>query len=515
MRRNFSAVLILVLFGAPVLAADPPGKIVLETWEAAYLNGGKAGFVHTVVRAIEKDGRKLFHTTAELDLSVKRFNDTARIYMESGTDETEDGKVTGVSMRQLIAKGQELVLTGTVEDGELHVKMQGGPPMDKKIRWSPQVVGLYREQTIYQDKKVKPGDKFSYLHYEPQVNAVLPIKVKVKDSEDVSIHGGVKQSLLRVEATPDPIMDLQFPATTIWLDKDLNAIRSFTKMEGLGELELVRTTKAAALKKGQANTDLGLRQLIYLNRRIPQNVDDVTYRITMAEDKDPATSFSRDDRQKISNAKGKTFDLNVKAIRRPPSGTNDAKVGEEFLKSNYYINCDDEKVRELASEAVGAEEDRWSKARRIEQWVNGNMNKGKKVNYGEAMATADHVAQTLEGDCTEYAMLAAAMCRAVGIPSRTAVGLVYAEIGATGNRPTLAFHMWTEVWINGQWLALDATLGRGSVGADHLKITDHSWDGVQSVVSLLPVTRVILGKPMVEVVKVNGENESSNGKTNR
>src|SRR5260370_23815445 len=118
--------------------------------------------------------------------------------MESGTDETEDGKVTGVSMRQLIAKSQELILTGTVEDGQLHVKLQGGPPMDKKIRWSPEVVGLYREQTLYREKKVKPGDTFSYLHYEPQVNAVLPIKVEVKDSEDVSIHGGIKHSYLRL-----------------------------------------------------------------------------------------------------------------------------------------------------------------------------------------------------------------------------------------------------------------------------------------------------------------------------
>lgn len=109
-------------------------------------------------------------------------------------------------------------------------------------------------------------------------------------------------------------------------------------------------------------------------------------------------------------------------------------------------------------------------------------------------------------------MLAAAMCRAVHVPSRTAVGLIYAVMGG---RPTLAYHMWTEVWVNGQWLALDATLGRGSVGADHLKITDHSWDGVQSVVPLLPVTRVILGKPEVKVLRITEVNESSAGTRNR
>jgi hypothetical protein len=514
MRRNFSLVIGMVLLGTPAFAVDTPGKVVHETWEAAYLNGGKAGFVHTIVREVDRDGQKLFHATTELDLSVKRFNDTARIYMESGTDETEDGLVTGVSMRQMIAKGQEMVLTGAVEDGQLHVKGQGGPPMDKKIRWSPQVVGLYREQTLYRDKKVKPGDRFSFLQYQPQVNAVLSNQVVVQDFEKVSIHGGPEQRLLRVEVTPDSIMNVQLPGTSLWLDKDLIAVRSVANVPGLGVLEMVRTTKALALKEGKGGSDektnIGKRQLIYLNRKIPASSDEVVYRINLPEDKDPGTSFARDERQQIEKAEGKSFELHVKAIRRPSPDGRETKVANEFLESNYFINSADEKVQELARQAVGKEEDPWLKAQRIERWVSKNMH----FTYDEAMATADHVARTLEGDCTECAMLAAAMCRAVGVPSRTAIGLIYAEPKEAGGRPTLAFHMWTEVSINGQWLAIDATLGRGSVGADHLKITDHSWHGVQSVVPLLPVTRVLLGKPDVEVLKITGENNSRNGTRN-
>ena len=56
-------------------------------------------------------------------------------------------------------------------------------------------------------------------------------------------------------------------------------------------------------------------------------------------------------------------------------------------------------------------------------------------------------------------MLATAMCRVVGIPSRTAIGLVYAVDRIKG--PVMAFHMWTEVWIDGQWLSIDATRGEG------------------------------------------------------
>ena len=61
--------------------------------------------------------------------------------------------------------------------------------------------------------------------------------------------------------------------------------------------------------------------------------------------------------------------------------------------------------------------------------------------------TAGKVAETLRGDCRHHAMLAAAMCRAAGVPSRTAVGLIYANDRRNG--PVMAFHMWVEVWVKG------------------------------------------------------------------
>jgi hypothetical protein len=71
-------------------------------------------------------------------------------------------------------------------------------------------------------------------------------------------------------------------------------------------------------------------------------------------------------------------------------------------------------------------------------------------------------------------------------------------------QPQMGFHMWTEVYIDGQWLGLDAILGNGGVAASHIKIADHSWREVQSLTPLLPVARV-LGKTAIEVVSVEGE----------
>ena len=113
--------------------------------------------------------------------------------------------------------------------------------------------------------------------------------------------------------------------------------------------------------------------------------------------------------------------------------------------------------------------------------------------------TIKEIARDLKGDCRQHAMLTAAMCRAAGVPSRTAVGLVYVNDPDRG--PVFGFHMWTEVWVRGKWLGVDATLGRGGVGPAHLKVTDSSWHNMQTLAPLLPVIRV-MGRLAIEVVNV-------------
>ncbi len=88
----------------------------------------------------------------------------------------------------------------------------------------------------------------------------------------------------------------------------------------------------------------------------------------------------------------------------------------------------------------------------------------------------------------------AALCRAKGIPARVAIGLVY-YVPVQG----LAYHMWNEVWITDGWVPIDATLGRGGIGAGHLKITDADLSDASPVSALLPVVEVI-GQLELEIV---------------
>jgi transglutaminase-like putative cysteine protease len=494
---------LLIVCAAP--ASERQGKVVRETWDAAFLDNAKAGYVHTVTRAVGTEDQKILRTTLELDLTVKRFNDLVHLHMESGTEETEDGRVVAVFMKQPLGKDQQLVVRGTVDGQQLYVQIQGaGQPTAKKKPWNSKVLGLFRQEGIFQEHKVKPGDQFDYLSYQPEVTTYVRTHVAVKDYEDVSVPGSSKkQRLLRVEATSDKIERVQLPPLTLWLDQQLFPARSQVEIKGLGLLTLHRTTKAAALGTGgpvARVTDIGFTQLISLNRRIPNpyNTQSAVYRITVKGDDDPGTTFASDGRQEVKNVHGSTFDLHVRANPKAESSNTAPKADSEFLQSCYFINSADALVQKDARAAVGRESEPWEKAKRIERWVNTHM---VNKNFTEAFATSDHVAKTLEGDCTEHAVLAAAMCRAVGIPSRAAVGLIYVDDRRRG--PVMGFHMWAEAWVNGRWYPIDATLGLGHVGATHLKIADHSWHDMQSLTPLLPALRV-LGKVSIEVVSVNG-----------
>jgi hypothetical protein len=520
------------------LGAETPRQLVEEVWEAAHVEGVRVGYQHTTVRQVDLEGAKRLRATAELDLTFKRNNAVLHLRREQGTEETPEGKVVGVFMRQGQDGGRQLVLTGTVEDGQLHVRVDNGR-IDRRIPWNDEVVGLHRLEHLFAERKPKPGDHFTLLRYEPTYNAILTLQIAVKDREEVTPSPGAPRvALLRVEMTAEPLegrgVRVQPPPVVWWLDDKFVPVRRQFELDGLGTVVLTRTTREAATAAPAPGrlTDIGLKTLLPLNRTLPNPYAtlSVVYRITLRGDSDPGSALAQDDHQDVRNLRGETFELHVHPVRRPltphpspPKGRGEKEThlapggkaekdtplsprrrgaggeGEmaEYLQSCPFINCDDSRVQELARRAVGDEKEPWARARRVERWVKQSMRPDNTV----ALGPASDVARQLRGDCRQYALLTAALCRAAGIPARTAVGLLYVE---KGRKPQMGFHMWTEVCIDGQWLGLDGTLGLGGVSAAHVKISDHSWQDTHSLTPLLPANR-ILGKMTISVLRVEGE----------
>jgi transglutaminase-like putative cysteine protease len=175
---------------------------------------------------------------------------------------------------------------------------------------------------------------------------------------------------------------------------------------------------------------------------------------------------------------------------RALSGADDRPTkGDEAPGS--LIQSDDARIVAMAAEAAAEMSDTVELARRLEAYVHDKI---ENKSFALGFASAAEVAENLEGDCTEHAVLLAALCRARAIPARVAIGLVHLPT-ASG----FAFHMWTEVWTGDRWLSLDATAGRGGTGAGYLKMSHTNLSGSDGFSAMAPVVEV-MGRLQIKVL---------------
>ncbi len=236
-----------------------------------------------------KNSRKIMQSclraAMELRLTVKRSGETIQLGMESGTYETANGKVVGVFLKHFLGKAKTLEITGIV-DGPLAAADARQNQEPQPAPWNPDVIGLARQQRLWQDRNVKPGDQFSYLTFEPSINLVVKTTVTAKDYEDVELFGGQrKRRLLRVESRPEKIQNVQLPTLVSWLGDEQSPLRSEADIPPFGRVTFYRTSKAMALSSEGAGklTDIGTSQHIKLAKRI-----DCPYETASAVSSDPS-----------------------------------------------------------------------------------------------------------------------------------------------------------------------------------------------------------------------------------
>jgi hypothetical protein len=99
--------------------------------------------------------------------------------------------------------------------------------------------------------------------------------------------------------------------------------------------------------------------------------------------------------------------------------------------------------------------------RRVAQELSVGVHRMLEKSITFSVPSAVQVLETLQGDCNEHTVLYVALARALGLPARTAVGLVYLD-------GSFFYHAWPEVWL-GEWVAVDPTFGQFPADAAHIR----------------------------------------------
>jgi transglutaminase-like putative cysteine protease len=219
----------------------------------------------------------------------------------------------------------------------------------------------------------------------------------------------------------------------------------------------------------------------------------VRYRVQLSNG-DPAQTFPSTGSQTVTAVGPHTADVTVRALRPGDRMTaNEPLPGPSDTEPSAMIQSDAPEVRALAGQVHPPATDAWSIAMATEQFVYRALT---RKDFSTAFASAADVARHRQGDCTEHAVLTAALCRAQGVPARVLIGLVY-----VGSKQGFAFHMWNEVWVDGQWIPIDGTLGYGGIPATHLVISRSSLETSDPFSAFLPVLNV-MGQLSIQILEV-------------
>ncbi len=131
------------------------------------------------------------------------------------------------------------------------------------------------------------------------------------------------------------------------------------------------------------------------------------------------------------------------------------------LAPEPLIQSDDPRILSRARSVTAARAD-WSlDPKRVAEQLTRSVFNSLDKEVTISVPSAVQVLESGRGDCNEHTVLYVALARALGLPARTAVGLVYVN-GA------FFYHAWPEVWL-GEWVAVDPTFGDYPADAAHIR----------------------------------------------
>ena len=472
-----SALLLFLVSGIQVAGANTEFTPV-DRWYEVYLGGGKVGYVSDIM---QKDG-DVIKSRNEFVMQIKRAGQSIEITVEQETKEKISGELIEFSTETKMA-GIPMLKKGRVEGKELVVyEKQFISGKETRYSFDPEggmSWGLRKQ--VLENGFEEAGKTYELKVYSPDMGMKKPVKAKIICFGEKTIQIGKKQiKAFEVD------MELKSPfgsmITKSWFDENCVALKTVMNMGGM-KISIIEVPKKKAKKMEEEAHELLLSSVVPLDAAVP-NSDKNTFIMKAIKGKWSAKLFEGNG-QKIE----KINDNSIRVIvdqslkKKKVEGETDLKP---FLSSSVYLDTDDLLIQKLAKKGKGKAKTSQEIANKLTKFVFRYMT---NKNYEVGFATASEVARNKAGDCTEHSILLAALGRALGIPTRVVTGLVYAD-EFEDQKDVLVYHMWTQFYIDDQWLNLDSALGLVKCPADRITFSVDSLEE-DTIASVLPLMELI------------------------
>ncbi len=448
------------------IAPESKAEVEVETeYLAVFMQGKKVG--HTVhSRRVEGDQ---VITSEDVSITISRLGIPLTVKTNETSVETTDGKPLGFDSVQLLGL-MTMKVAGTVDaNGLVELTSSSmGSSTTRTMPWPEGAVMAEGLRLLTLEKGLKTGTTYTATVFTPGLMQALEAEVAIGEERDIDLLGRVVK-LTEVTTTFDAPTTGRITSTS-YVDDEMRTLKSTVPMAGM-QVEMISCAREFALGD---NDVLELIGAMFVDSPVsldnPRAATAITYWLAPtagAQFTIPTTDNQAAER--LADGKTKLVVTPVVASAGgtfPYQGKDPALL--EAAQPTLYLQSDREEIIDLARQAIGNTKDAAEAAQRIEAFVAKYIeNKSLSVGY----ASAAEVASSRQGDCSEFAVLTAALCRAVGIPSQVVAGIAYVKDfeGHEG----FGGHAWTQAYIGGKWVGLDAAFkssGRGGYDAGHIAL---------------------------------------------
>jgi hypothetical protein len=471
----------------------PEEKTLSEYWMGIYMEGVKVGYSHTLETSFSSQGEEYTKFHNESWTKISRLGGTP---VEIKTSQESLYRAEGIPIETIVrTQMSETEMAIKAEVHEDKIVFSSGEKWIKEISYSDAFyLGVPIKKIIHQGN-LEPDRVFTFPVLDPLSYAIRDTAFTVIGEEDVLILGK-KMRLWHVLTEMTSIIPVTIEE---WIDETGIIWKSITKASFMTTTS-IRMPQNKAMEISEKNLDIAFSTIIRSNVIFedPQKVKNITFKLDGIS-QEAIKNFPYDDGSQHLLESKEEFSIvqSVSPIFREKEAISIPVKGEGFrlnLRPTSFCQSDDPEIMATAAEIVGEERNAWRAAKRIALWVSREIN----ANFDVGFASATEILKNREGDCSEHTVITVALCRAVGIPARAAVGIMYAG-------GIFAYHMWPEVYVgrwvdlDAKWLATDEKTGELYTDATHIKLGRSNLDEniFEEMVSAIAE---IIGKLHLEII---------------
>ncbi len=422
-------------------------------WKEIFYKGKKVGYAVSIIKPIEKD--YIIQEEIYLRLNLGGLPGNVHTVTQCRVDRNFYLKDFNFSMVSGIIRFD---IKGRVEGDTLIIQRRGKGAHARRIHLRRRPVIGSAIGAFFRLNPIKNKRTYRFPIFDPSTMAQTDAIFRVMGRETVTING-IPYNATKIETK------IWGRPVRFWIDEDGSTL----KEEGIMGFTIIRSTADRA----PMNMEAGRRQDFYsmmavkINRPLPdpERLRSLKLRVELEDSEIKALKIPSDKRQQyrdgILKIKKETLPRHC-SYKIPYKGNE--KIIVKFLRPEFNIESDNDEIIDTARSIIGNTSSPVYVCRKLMKWVNENIKKMPVM----VVPSALDVLHSRVGDCNEHATLLTALLRAVGIPSRISVGLVY-------SRNRFYYHAWNEAYV-GEWITMDPTMDQMPADPTHIKLAEGNLD---------------------------------------